>query len=195
MYKFDIFTAERSNQELIVNTLISGISHSIETKELENMLYYVIDNKAELFSDSKYKEIIFEGDEESISDLILPCVRKVFSKVYIDPPDILKRDRNLYTNLKDIKKSKENPRYTYFKLLFNIDEFLEYFIEIIDKVKLSLENFTYIDRLPETLSLITDNYIGILLKRIRDINWNNDEYILEIQKLKRERNLNKIING
>lgn len=130
----------------IVNSLCGGIDKKW-IPEFIDIVDYVIDKKLlTLLELDIIKERLYDGEE--IGDLILPSVRRVFGKVFIQPPQILDKER-----------------LELFRLYFNIDEFLYYLIEALKKSKNILKDFPYLDQTKETLSLIVDNYIAELLHR------------------------------
>ena len=57
-----------------------------------------------------------------------------------------------------------------------------YLIEMMLKCKESLIHFEHIDRTAETLTLIVDNYIAGLVKKVRDC----DDIGTEIERIKKE---------
>jgi hypothetical protein len=102
--------------------------------------------------------------------LIFPAIRRVWGKVFVEPPKLLK-DKKLEL----------------FQLLFDIDDFVGYLIEIMPKVKTSLIEFDKLDRTAETLVLIVDNYIAGLLEATR----NRDDIQMEIRDLRIVKTLKK----
>lgn len=152
----------------LVNSLCGGIDKKW-IPEFIDLVDYVIDKKIPtLLELDIIKESLYDGEEET-GDLILPSVRRVFGKVFIQPPQILDKDR-----------------LDLFRLYFNIDEFLDYLIETLKKTKNVLKEFPYLDQTSETLTLIVDNYIAELLHKTT----NCDDRKQEIRDLK----INKITN-
>lgn len=146
----DIHKNEKYKKEII-----KYLSFSIKLEYIDSFKYimeYVIDEKYSLFDIDELKGVLYE-DEDEILDLILPAIRRVFSKIYISPPTLLK-----------------HQRLKLFQAYFNIDEFIDYLIEMLLKCKNVLENFIYLDKTIETLTLIVDNYIAELVKRVKDVN-------------------------
>ena len=96
-------------------------------------------------------------------DLILPAITRLYGKYFVTPPTILKSDRlELY------------------QLSFDIDHFIDYFVDIIPKVKNSLSYMEYLDRTVETLSLVVDNYVAGQFKYAYDCK----DIIEEIREVK-----------
>jgi hypothetical protein len=138
-------------------------------RDLESLLYYIVDEKLHIFDIDDLQGSFYYEDDETL-DLILPTIARVWGKVFIDPPSILK-DKKLEL----------------FQLLFDIDDFLDYLLEIIPKVKTSLIEFDKLDRTAETLVLIVDNYIAGLLETTR----NREDIQQEIRDLRISKTLKK----
>ena len=171
---------EEKYRKVLTESLTSVITESYLPAFIE-VIDYVIDKKFHLFQIEEF-ENSFYYDDDSTLDLVLPSVRRVFAKVFIDPPSLFKGDT-------------EKQRYQLFILYFNIDEFIEYLIDMMIKCKKSLEYFENIDRTSETLTLIVDNYIAGLVKMVRkseDI----EEDIKRVQKkINRENNISEILGN
>lgn len=174
---------EHSYRKVIIEALCKGISseHIISFKSL---LEYVIDKKYHLFDRDEFKGALYLDEDETL-DLVLPAVRRVFGKVFIDPPSLFK-DSNYGRALT------ENKRYKLFTMYFNADEFIDYLIDMFLKSKDCLHHFEYIDRTNETLALIVDNYIASLVSRVLEIH--DHEKAIEgiLKQNKREDVINQI---
>ncbi len=153
-------------RSLLVDTLCQGIRL---TSDFRDILDYVIDNKLHLFETDDFSGSFYPEDDDTL-DLIFPAIRRVWGKVFVEPPSILK-DKKLEL----------------FQLLFDIDDFVDYLIQIIPKVKTSLIEFDKLDRTAETLVLIVDNYIAGLLEATR----NRNDIQMEIRDLRISKTLKK----
>lgn len=158
-----------SYREIILDTLCQGIKNS---SEFRDTLEYVLDKKLYLFEGFEFQGALYDGDEE-ILDLIMPSIRRVWGKVYITPPSMLRE-----------------KRLQLFELLFDIDEFLDYLVLILPKLSNKLEVFDNLDRTQETLQLIVDNYIAGLFHRA----YNSETIDTDMKTATRDRNLKRIIN-
>jgi len=145
-------------REELLDTLESMLkSHS---SDFRDTISYVLDNKLDLFKE--FDGPFYEG-EDNMLDLILPAITRLYGKYFITPPTILKSDRlDLY------------------QLSFNIDHFIDYFVDIIPKVKNSLSYMENLDRTAETLSLVVDNYVAGQFKYAYDCK----DIIEEIREVK-----------
>lgn len=153
-------------RSLLVDTLCQGIRL---TSDFRDILDYVIDEKLQLFEIDEFSGSFYPEDDDTL-DLIFPAIRRVWGKVFVDPPQILK-DKKLEL----------------FQLLFDIDDFIDYLLDIIPKVKTSLIEFDKLDRTSETLILIVDNYITGLLEATR----NREDIQQEIRDLRISKTLKK----
>jgi hypothetical protein len=173
--------------ELYKKTIIDALCQGIDSKYLnsfKSLLEYVIDEKYNLFDIEEFKGALYLDEDETL-DLVLPAVRRVFGKIFIDPPTLFK-DSNYGRVLP------ENLRYKLFTMYFNVDEFIEYLIDMFVKSKDCLKNFEHIDRTSETLTLIVDNYVAGLVQRVRDID--NHEQAIDglLKQWKREETINQV---
>lgn len=158
-----------SYREIILDTLCQGIKN---TSEFRDVLEYVLDKKIYLFEGFEFQGTLYVGDDD-ILDLIMPSIRRVWGKVFITPPSMLRE-----------------KRLQLFELLFDIDEFLNYLVLILPKSTNKLEIFDNLDRTQETLQLIVDNYIAGLFH----IAYNSETIDHDIKAAKRNKNLKDIIN-
>ena len=155
----------KSYRDELTDTLCNGI---VMTSDFRDIIDYVIDHKLHLFDTDELVGTLYDGEDE-ILDMILPSIRRVYVKVYQEPPTILKGDKlQLYF------------------LLFDIDEFLNYLLIIIQESRKSLEPFKHLDRTIETITLIVDNHIADLFDR--SYNFDGD-----VQQEIRDLKLKKII--
>jgi hypothetical protein len=158
-----------SYREIILDTLCQGVKN---TSEFRDLLEYVIDKKLYLFEGFEFQGNLYDGDDDLL-DLILPTIRRVWGKVYVTPPSMLRE-----------------KRLQLFELLFDIDEFLDYLVLILPKSSNKLEIFSNLDRTQETLQLIVDNYIaGLFIKA-----YNSEAIDEDMKTATRDKNLKKLIN-
>ena len=158
--------SDEKYKSLIIDSLCYGLDESLD---LRNLLNYVIEEKFNLFDIEEFQGTFYPDDDNTL-DLVLPAVRRVWGKVFIYTPTLLKE-----------------KKLELFKLLFDIDDFIDYFINIIPKVKTSLSEFDKLDRTVETLSLVVDNYIADLVEKTRNIK----DIDVEIRDLRLRKTLKK----
>lgn len=177
---FTITSDELYKRELF-KALSKGIDPKYQVQFLE-LLDYIVTTKLKDFDIPELKGELYP-DEDDISDLVLPAIRRVFGKVYTQPPPI-------FLGIND----PDSVRLKLFQLNFNIDEFIEYFIDMLKRTKLSLLEFDYIDRTTQTLELIVDNYIAKLVKNVLStIDIKNEIVRLEME-LEREKKIKGLLN-
>jgi hypothetical protein len=170
-------------KKAIIDALCQGID-SEYLYSFKSLLEYVVTEKYHLFDREEFKGALYLEEDETL-DLILPAVRRVFGKIFIDPPTLFK-DSSYGRALP------ENFRYKLFMMYFNADEFIDYLIDMFYKSKDCLQHFEHIDRTSETLTLIVDNYVASLVQKVIDID-NHEEAIDGILKqIKREESINQI---
>ena len=175
---------EETYRKAIVDALCQGID-SQYNPSFKSLLEYVI-TKYELFDREEFKGALYLDEDETL-DLILPAVRRVFGKVFIDPPTLFK-DTSYGRALP------ENLRYKLFMMYFNPDEFIDYLVDMFIRSKDCLQHFEHIDRTSETLTLIVDNYVAGLVQRVRDVE-NHQEAIDGVMKqIKRDDAIGELFN-
>ena len=169
----------------ITDALCQGIDAQYITS-FKSLLEYVITDKYELFDREEFKGALYLDEDETL-DLILPSVRRVFGKIFIDPPTLFK-DTSYGRALP------ENLRYKLFMMYFNPDEFIDYLVDMFIRSKDCLQHFEHIDRTSETLTLIVDNYVAGLVQRVRDVE-NHQEAIDGVMKqIKRDDAIGELFN-
>lgn len=150
---------EKESREILIDTLCQGISN---VSDFRDALNYVID-RVHIFNIEEFKSQLYE-DEDDYLDLILPTFRRVWGRVYTQPPPLFKSDHRLEL----------------YRLNFDIDEFLDYLKISFIESKGCLNYFEHIDRTPKHLELIVDNYISLLVKRVLDC----EDFVEESRMLK-----------
>ena len=147
--------------------------------KLKDLLNYVIDKKYMLFDREEFKGSFYEGEDDTL-DLILPTIRRVYSGIFISPPTLL---LSLH---KDIVADPPEKRLELLYLIFDIDIFIDYLVDMLLKSKNVLNIFYNLDRTVEILNLIVGNYIAGLVKEVRDC----EDHTQAIRDIK----IKKIIN-
>lgn len=148
--------SEKQFRESIIDSLCVGIRDS---SHFRDTIEYVIDNKLQYIQIKADK--LYE-DEDDILFLILPSVRRAWAKIFVDTPKIFEMPK-IVTQVKGYVPDR---RLEMFQLSFNIDEFVDYLIEMFSKTKDLLKDFEYIDKTQETLTLIVDNYVAKLIQSV-----------------------------
>jgi hypothetical protein len=163
-------------KETILDSLCDGKS------ELRDILEWCVYNKI-----SEFKSDFFE--DVSLQELVLPAVRRVWSQIYLQPPSIFKPqyiDGGLVSNNLNKSNSNRSRKLELYQLSFNIEEFLNYLKEMLDKNKNCLDGFEYLDKPLELVELICDNYIAKLVDFV-----NNSENLNEDIRNEKLRNILK----
>lgn len=166
-------------KKAIIDALCQGIS-SQHLYSFKSLLEYVVDEKYYLFDREEFKGALYLEEDETL-DLVLPAIRRVFGKVFIDPPTLFKETG--YNN---------GHRYKLFTMFFNADEFIDYLIDMFIKSKDCLQHFEHIDRTAETLTLIVDNYVASLVQKVLDIEDHEQAIEGMLKQYKREETINQI---
>jgi hypothetical protein len=166
-------------KKAIIDALCQGIS-SQHLHSFKSLLEYVVNQKYHLFDREEFKGALYLEEDETL-DLVLPAIRRVFGKVFIDPPTLFKETG--YNT---------GSRYKLFTMFFNADEFIDYLIDMFIKSKDCLQHFEHIDRTAETLTLIVDNYVASLVQKVLDIEDHEQAIEGMLKQYKREETINQI---
>jgi hypothetical protein len=158
----------------LIDSLTGGISDEF-MEYFEMTMNYVINDKYHLFDKPEFQGSLYEGEDETL-DLILPAVRRVFGKVFMDPPKIFVVDPQIAA----VKGYKEDGRLELFRMHYDIDEFLDYLVTHLLSSKDILSQFEHIDKAVTTLEIIVDNYIAGIVKKVLD----SDDIKRDIRDLK-----------
>ena len=175
---------EEHYRKAIVDALCQGI-HSQYIPSFKSLLEYVITDKYDLFDRDEFKSSLYLDEDETLN-LIPPAVRRVFGKIFIDPPTLFKDSSYV--------KTPESLRYKLFIMYFNADEFIDYLVDMFIKSKDCLQHFEHIDRTSETLTLIVDNYVAGLVQRVRDVENHQEAIDNLIKQIKREETIEQVFD-
>lgn len=128
-----------------------------------------------IFDIEELKGSVYEGEDETL-DLIIPTINNIFHKVFTKPPMLF-------------KNSLDQSRLKLFQLSFDIDEFNKYLIEMLVHHRRCLFMFSNLDRINETLEIIVNNYLAILIHKVHNV----DNVYDEIRILERDRDIKNIL--
>jgi hypothetical protein len=167
-------------KKAIIQSLCQGID-SQHIYSFKALLEYVIDKKYYLFDREEFKGSLYPDEDETLH-LVLPAVRRVFGKVFIDQPSLFSKN-GPFTN-----------RYKLFTMYFNADEFIDYLIDMFIKSKDCLQHFEHIDRTSETLTLIVDNYVADLVQRVLNIEDHQKAIDGILKQIKREETIEQVFD-
>ena len=160
----------------LVKTMVSGVNDPSLRESFQNELNQFLDKRSDIFENDLFLGCLYV-DDDKIEDLILPSIRRAWASVFIQPP-------SLFSFKSD---DQYNRRGELFQLLWNIDEFIDYLLEILPKVKDTLKEFEFLDKTAQTLELIVQNYINSLIDKCKTKR--GDELLTEIRDLKIKRTL------
>ena len=148
----------------LYDALCKGLNHPDDISHLKDLFkdtttlhYHLFDDPA--FTEKKNKT---EDDPEGnhLLEYILPTIRRVYSKFFINPPNML-------------VSSIENKRLELFQLQFNLVEFLTFLSDKYKKNHNILNDFINIDTDSELLTLIVEDYIASKISYILSLNVSN----------------------
>lgn len=149
-----------SYKQALIDSLTGGITEEW-MEYFEMTMEYVISEKYLLFSGSQFEGCLYEGEDETL-DFILPCVRRVFGKVFVEPPVIF----SVHPEVAKVPGYVPDGRLELFRLLYDIDDFIDYLVKVIPESNQCLQNFENIDKSVTICEIIVDNYIAGLVKKV-----------------------------
>ena len=153
-------------------SIIDGLCVDItNTSEFIDNIEYLIDKM------SSHRDVLdrqLYENEDNVILLVLSTYRRVWSQVYINPPNIFEFSSNYGKDSLKLYQS-----------IFNPNDFFDYFLNTLDNTKDCLKNFKNIDRTLTHLTIITDDYLGYLMDKVK----NSKDIKADIRKYK----INKII--
>jgi hypothetical protein len=137
--------------------LCKGINNNEDMSNLMNLFKETTTKYSSIFDVEPFITIqdISEENPEgyNLLEYILPSVKRVYSKFFINLPGLF-----------------NNERLNLFKLQFNLEEFLLLLKEKFIKNKEVLNNFEYLDKNTEILTLIVDEYVASKVSYVSSIN-------------------------
>jgi hypothetical protein len=158
-------------KQSLVDSMLTGVTGELKLN-LESDLNYVLDNRIEIFDLLSGK---VGDDEDELEVLIIPAIRKTWSMIFVNKPTLF-----------DFSEYGER-KLELFQLYWDIDDFIDYLINFLPKVKNCLIDFESLDKGIETLNLVCQNYINKIISNCR--NKTDDEIKLEIRDLKLKKTL------
>jgi hypothetical protein len=155
--------------------IVGELSNRVDEKlkpEFIKILNQVIDDTS-IFDREDLEGSFYEGEDDTL-DLVLPAVAKVLHKIFLKPPPIFQGEHD------------DGKRLELFQIMFDIDEFNEYLVEMLISSKGILDKLKYLDRTAENISLIVDNYVAKLVNNVLE----SYDIEGEIIRIRREKKLN-----
>lgn len=146
------FSEDPMVRQSIIDALCIGITN---TSEFIDEVDYIINDLIPKYK-SEIEGLLYD-DGDKLINLILPSFRRVWSKIYIDTPTIFEMGF----------KHDENSLKLY-QLLFNTDNFIEFLVDKLNSTRNCLDGFDNIDKGLTHLTIVVDDYLGYLLKRVDD---------------------------
>jgi hypothetical protein len=161
----------------LIKTMVSSVNDPSLKESFRNELNHLLDNRIDIFDNELLIGYLYE-DEDKIEDLILPSIRRAWASVFIKPP-------SLFSFQSDDQYNRR--RGELFQLLWSVDDFIDYLLEILPKVKDTLKEFEFLDKTAQTLELIAQNYINSLIDKCKAKR--GEELLIEIRDLKIKKTL------
>lgn len=123
--------------------------------------------------------IEYEEDYDYDNSLMLMML-KLWREIFLTRPAIFTSVSFDDERLIEIR----NNRYELFKLKFNIEYFVDFFIKRLQDTLYCLKNFTNLDKIQTHLYLIVDDYVSELLTSVLDVDYLDLKSQIRSYKLK-----------
>ena len=152
------------DNDRLYDALCKGLSHPDDISYLKDLFKDTTTLHHHLFDDPIFTEKRNKTEENpdgnNLLEYILPSLRRVYSKFFINPPSML-------------VSSIESKRLEFFQLQFNLVEFLTFLSDKFKKNHNILNDFTNIDTDSELLTLIVEDYLASKVSYILSLNVSN----------------------
>lgn len=161
----------------IFSSLCSGLSIE-HAEKMQGLFRDAVHNYSHLFTDDIFTKV---NENSCLLEYILPSIRKVYSKFFINTPSIFSDG----TNALGLKH--RNFRLELFQLQFELGDFLKFLSEKIIKNYNCLDDFKNLDVYTELLTLIVEDYVASKISFVASIGVSDIES--EIRNIKLTRHL------
>jgi hypothetical protein len=149
------YLKELNNEELFT-VLCHGVHHPDDVSHLKDLFTDTTTVYSSIFDIKPFIENQNISDENpdgvNLLEYILPSVKRVYSKFFINPPGLL-----------------NNERLDLYRLQFNLEEFLIFLKDKFIENQKSLDNFKYLDTNSEILTLIVEDYVASKIAYIASV--------------------------
>lgn len=162
---YDIKSLLDLDQEYYYNVFAQGIDGEDKDKFID-VLKDAIQNHYHIFDDDVFDKCINVENFNQIPNIrsyVVPSIKRIFYEFFLNPNRFLSDSDHLKnTDEKTREKVIEsmNGRNEFFKLQFNLEEFLIFMAEGVKNNYTMFDNFNNIDRTQTLMELICDEYIG-----------------------------------
>lgn len=151
----DRFT-QRLNHAWFTNGLIESytmkVDDEFQRERLCKDMEHVIDERIDLFLEGPLSGYMHEGDDDAVEELILRCVYEAYEKMVINPPGLF-------------RIMHDDRRREMLALKWDVDHFLDTISEWAADADGLLDRFEYLDQTSDTMQLITQNYVNMMIKQ------------------------------
>ena len=160
-----IFSNPKSLKDLdnvvLLDTLLRGLKNEQDSISLRKLFKETINTHHRLFEHKVFTKTInkteINPEGNNRLEYVLPTVRKVYSKFFIDLPGLFNPTNQYLKTVKDL-------RLELYQLQFNLEEFLTELSDKFKKNSKALNDFENLDSTTEIMTLIVENYVAGKLK-------------------------------
>jgi hypothetical protein len=147
------YLSELNSDELFI-VLCHGVHNPDDVSHLMDLFKDATTIYSSIFDVEPFINVSDDDpDGVNLLEYILPSVKRVYSKFFINPPGLLIN----------------NERLDLYKLQFNLEEFLIFLKDKFIENQKSLDNFKYLDTNSEILTLIVEDYVASKIAYIASV--------------------------
>ena len=147
--------ADGINRAYFANGLIEAYTSKVSDDKLrdqiEKDLEYLIDDRKELFREGPLSGYLHDGDDDAVEELLVRSVYEAWERIVLKPPA-------LFTI------TPGDPRKEMLALKWDVAHFIDTISVWTADADGLLDRFEYLDKTSETMTLITQNYVNMLIK-------------------------------
>lgn len=157
------------NHSYFVNGLITSYTDKVEElnlrEQIQKDLEHLIDERRKLFKEGPLSGYMHEIDEDSTEEFLVRCVYEAWESMVLNPPGLF------CINPGDTRREM-------LSLMWDVDHFLDTISEWAADSDGLLDSFNHLDKTSETMRLITQNYVNMMIKKCQGHTKQEQEIIL-----------------
>lgn len=157
------------NHNYFTNGLITSYTDKVEDESMRehiwNDLEHLIDTRRNLFKEGPLSGYMHEIDEDSTEEFLVRCVYEAWESMVLNPPGLFRINPC-------------DPRREMLSLMWDVDHFLDTISEWAADVDGLLDRFEHLDKTSDTMRLITQNYVNMMIKKCQGHTKQEQEIII-----------------
>jgi hypothetical protein len=157
------------NHNYFTNGLITSYTDKVQDESMREQisrdLEHLIDERRELFKEGPLSGYMHEIDEDSTEEFLVRCVYEAWESMVLNPPGLFR------INPSDTRREM-------LSLMWNVDHFLDTISVWAADADGLLDRFEHLDKTSDTMRLITQNYVNMMIKKCQGHTKQEQEIII-----------------